>query len=644
MNFFDYQNRARVWTRWLVMLYALAVVLIVLAVYAAVRIVFEHAPFVGRHGPDPLSDGLGFWRGDLFLWTTGATLLILLGGTAYKMIELSGGGAVVARLLGGTPVAPGTADPAEQRLRNVVEEMAIASGTPVPQIFVLPDEPGINAFAAGQSPNDAVVTVTRGALQRLTRDELQGVIAHEFSHILNGDMRMNVRLMGLLHGILLIALTGYAILRVTGRMNVRRSGKGGNPLPLLGLLLMVVGYIGVFIANLIKAAIGREREYLADASAVQFTRNPSGLAGAFKKIGALSEGGAISLPEAAQTSHFFIAEPGIHSWLNLLDTHPPLLERIRRLEPSFTGDFSAVSRRINGGLSGAPSAPAAARRPPPHSSTPTVVSGLVNRVGAPEFQHVAYAAALLQAIPDVCRRAVTETAGAQGVVFALILSGRPDVMQRQRARLASAAPGNVYARLTCLEEYCRQMPPASRLPLADLAVSALRDLGPDEYRAFRENLMALVLADDAVDLFEFTLLHLVARRLDRHFGLTREPRIGSGDLDASSEAAGRVLSLLAWHGTEDGAAAETAYARGWESIRGEAPAPIRDRKDTSLAELEASLNRLAALAPQEKGRFLTACGACVASDGRTTLREAETLRAIADSLDCPVPPFAPEAE
>lgn len=644
MNFFDYQNRARVWTRWLVMLYALAVVLIVVAVYAAVLIVFEHVPFGGRHAPDPLSEGLGFWQGDLFLWSTGVTLLILLGGTAYKMIELSGGGAVVARLLGGTPVAPGTADPGEQRLRNVVEEMAIASGTPVPQIFVLSEEPGINAFAAGLSPNDAVVTVTRGALQHLTRDELQGVIAHEFSHILNGDMRMNVRLMGLLHGILLIALTGYAILRLTGRMNVRRGGKGGNPLPLLGLLLMAVGYIGVFIANLIKAAIGREREYLADASAVQFTRNPSGLAGAFKKIGAVSEGGTVSLPEAAQTSHFFIAEPGVHSWLNLLDTHPPLLDRIRRLDPTFTGDFSAVSRRINEDLPGAHTAPSAVRRPPPLSSTPTVVSGLVNRVGAPEFQHVAFAAALLQAIPDACRRAVTETTGAQGVIFALILSGRPDVVQRQRSRLASAAPGNVYARLPFLEQSCRQMPTASRLPLADLAVSALRDLSPDEYRAFRENLMALVMADDEVDLFEFTLLHLVARRLDRHFGLAREPRIGSGDLDASSDAVGRVLSLLAWHGTEDGVAAAEAHARGWESIRGEVPMPIHDRKDASMARLEEALNRLSALAPQEKGRFLTACGACVAADGRTTLREAEMLRAIADALDCPVPPFAPEAE
>ena len=363
MNFFDYQDRARKWTRLLVVLYALAVLLTILSVYAVVIIVFHAAApaVVNVTSPHHLLSAdpvmvfpddrnisyWGWWEPGWFLWSALLTALVLLSGTVYKVVELAGGGAVVARLMGGSPVELQTAEPGEQRLRNVVEEMAIASGTPVPELYVLPDE-SINAFAAGHTTHDAAIAVTRGALRVLTRDELQGVIAHEFSHILNCDMRLNIRLMGLLNGLLLIALSGYYLMRFSGNAMPRR-GKGAGAVALLalfGLLIMVVGYIGVFFANLIKAAIGREREYLADASAVQFTRNPAGLAGALKKIAALSEGSMIESPAAAQTSHFFIAEPGVSSWLNFLATHPPLEDRIRRLDPAFTGDLQAVDQRL----------------------------------------------------------------------------------------------------------------------------------------------------------------------------------------------------------------------------------------------------------------------------------------------------------
>jgi len=466
MNFFDYQDRARKWTRLLVALYALAVALIVLAVYGAVLLawsqfsgVTHHAAFSRNFSQPGAVDGRsglpGIWDPDIFFWSSLVTLTILLGGTAYKVMELRGGGEVVARLMGGAPVSPQSTDPDEQRLRNVVEEMAIAAGTPVPQIFILSDETGINAFAAGHTTHDAAITVTRGALQTLTRDELQGVVAHEFSHILNADMRMNVRLMGVLYGLLLIALTGYAILRVTatGRSS-SREGKGGNPLPLLGLAVMVIGYIGVFFANLIKAAIGREREYLADASAAQFTRNPAGLAGALKKIAAWEDGGRIAAVNAAQASHFFIAEPGVHSWLNFLDTHPPLEDRIRRLDPAFTGDLQDVEQEL--ASERAPTAPyeppaPGFQQPGALPSSRTAVSGLADRVGSSDFQNVAYAAALLNAIPAECRRAAATVDGAETVLFALVLSLQPAVRQKQMALLAARAPANVYARIVFFE-------------------------------------------------------------------------------------------------------------------------------------------------------------------------------------------------
>ncbi len=645
MTFFDYQERARQWTRWLVALYALAVVLMVLAIYGAVWLCFARlARPEGAEVPE-------FWDPVLFGWSALITVTILLGGSLYKLLALQGGGAVVARLLGGTPVDPATADAGEQRLRNVVEEMAIASGTPVPQIFVLEDEEGINAFAAGLSAQEAVVAVTRGALRTLTRDELQGVVAHEFSHILNADMRLNVRIMGVLHGILLIALAGYALMRALGQVRMGRNNKGGGwvvVLFLLGLAVMVIGYIGVFFANLIRAAIGREREYLADASAVQFTRNPYGLAGALKKIAAREQGGRVAAAQAVEASHFFIAEPGGASWMNFFDTHPPLQERIRRLDPTFTGELQALRTGLRAMENARRHEDAAARPPPPVAQPPalssarTAVSHLAERVGAPDSVGVAYAATLLQAIPAECRTATQTVAGSMAVLYAMILSRQPAVRQRQMARLAAGVPANVYARLVFFEGACGAMSAACRLPLADLAVGTLRALESAGYVTFRENLHAMVLADDEVDVFEFALLHLVARRLDRHFRLTQAPRVRYADLTEVHRSLVCVFSLLAWNGTTEAGAAAAAYAAGWVAL-GEAPAGrLLESREIRFQELEEHLDRLAEVVPAGKAQILTACSVVVAADGFTTLQEAETLRAIADALDCPVPPFAPE--
>jgi Zn-dependent protease with chaperone function len=645
MNFFEYQDRARRSTAVLVGLYVLAVILTVLAVYAAVMLVFHE---IGGEPGSGLARRLGagssgFWQPAWLLWTAIVTGLIVLGGTIYRVLELAGSGAVVARLLGGVPVSTAGLDPATQQLRNVVEEMAIASGTPVPEIFVLPEE-GINAFAAGHTPQDAAVAVTRGALRALTRDELQGVVAHEFSHILNGDMRLNVRLLGVLHGLLMIALTGYGIVRVIGRARPSR-GKGGGAIPLLllfGLLVMAVGYIGVFFANLIKAAIGREREYLADAAAAQFTRNPLGLAGALKKIAALPGGGRVETPEAAQTSHFFIAEPGVTSWMSFMATHPPLFARIQRLDPSFDGDLEAVRRGLRAtrvAVSEPPPVPAAWSAAAPPRRRVAAVGNLVDRVGSPGAGSVPYAAALLTSIPEICRRAASQTDGAEGVLFALLLSQRPEVRQAQMRRLAQSAPGNVYTRLSSLEAPCAAMPAEARLPLADLAVSALRELDRDEFRAFEANLQALVAADSDLDVFEFVLLHLVRRRLGRHFGTQPPPRERHASLEAVRPDVEALLATLAWTGSRDRDAIGAAFAAGWRALDEEPPSGASACR---LPELVRHLERLAEAMPALKARVLEACAACVAADGRTTLREAETLRAVADALDCPVPPFEPE--
>ena len=344
-DFFDRQDHARRQTRRLVVMFALAVVVIVMAVYfvaVAVTGVVGEEPFLRLDTPYP--DAL-WWHPLLFLWVALGTLLVIAVGSLYKISELAAGGEVVALMLGGRAVNPQTTDLAERRLLNVVEEMALASGVPVPPVYVLDREPGINAFAAGHQPGNAVVAVSAGCLRCLTREELQGVMGHEFSHILNGDMRLNLRLIGAVNGILVLAIVGYYILRSAGevRSSDSKSAGGAAGIALLGVVLLILGYIGVFFGNLIKSAISRQREFLADFSSVQFTRNPAGISGALKKIGGLGAGSRIRDSHAHEISHMFFGDAFAGSFFNLFATHPPLVTRIKAIEPDFDGRFPEVA-------------------------------------------------------------------------------------------------------------------------------------------------------------------------------------------------------------------------------------------------------------------------------------------------------------
>ena len=432
MDFFQNQEVARKKTGLLIVYFLLAVILIILTVYVAIAAVLRLAEPGDQSGAELTLSAL--WDPQLFGAVAVGTAALISGGSLYKIASLSGGGHTVAELLGGRLLHPQTTDPDERRILNVVEEMAIAAGTPVPPVYLLEQEDGINAFAAGHSPNDAVVAVTRGCVRTLSRDELQGVVAHEFSHILNGDMRLNLRLMGVLFGILLIGLAGYILLRSSSGGTVRLGARdddrrGANPLPLIGLALYVIGYVGVFFANLIKAAVSRQREFLADASAVQFTRNPDGIAGALKKIGALAEGSTIREPRAEEASHMFFGNLGGAGQLfGLLSTHPPLAERIRRIDPSFDGDFSKVQLEPPGDP--AP-AGAAAARPPRAGSFSFNPAEAVARVGTIAAPQLLYAGRLLEDLPRTLSQQVQDPLGAQATVFALLLDPGDAVRQQQ---------------------------------------------------------------------------------------------------------------------------------------------------------------------------------------------------------------------
>ncbi len=639
MDFFDRQDRARRRTKVLVFWFAVALVLTVLALYAVFALIF-------------LSDRGRFWDPNLFSGVALGTTLVVFLGSAAKIIELSRGGAAVATRLGGTPVRPDTTDLYERRLLNVVEEMALASGIPAPQVFVLTQEEGINAFAAGLTTRDAAVGVTRGCLRLLTRDELQGVIAHEFSHILNGDMRLNLRLIGILNGLLVLAIIGRQLLRVRGGRS--RGGREANVVPLIGLALVVIGGIGLLAGRLIKAAVSRQREYLADAAAVQFTRNPAGLAGALKKIGGLAAGSRLNTPKAEEASHLFFSNGLRESWLALFSTHPPLVERIRALEPDFDGRFPKV-------VAQAPPETAARPRPGPRTVLPppwapagaaAVAAGTpasavrvpaqqaLADAGQPQTLHLAYAQTLREELPAELQAALRDPLGAAGLVLALVLSPDAAMRQRQLESLDRELAGPFLEAMNRLSAPLAAVPAGARLPLVMMAVPALRVLSPGQYDLFTTLLQQLMESDEAIDLFEYALQRLVRRHLAPHFGERPRRVVQYYALTPLLGDAAVLLSALARVGADNEPEAREAFQRGVARLGESAPVlRLLPPAECNLAHVDAALDRLEAASPAIHRRILQACADTVAADGQLTVQEAELLRAIADALECPLPPF-----
>jgi Zn-dependent protease with chaperone function/tellurite resistance protein len=664
MDFFAHQDLARRTSRRLVFLFALAVVCIVVAIYlAVVLLVFGAQVRAGAgHG--------GLLNPRLFFLVAAATLLVIAAGTLFKSWQLSSGGSAVASLLGGRPIDPNTTRTDERRLLNVVEEMAIASGTPVPEVYVLENERAINAFAAGLTREDAVIAVTEGTLALLSRDELQGVVAHEFSHLLNGDMRLNVRLMGLVYGILVISMIGYFLMRTGafGRSSSRR-GKGGGAAGIVffGMALYAIGWIGVFFGRLIKAAVSRQHEYLADASAVQFTRNPQGLSGALEKIGGYSAGSLIQSHRAEEASHLFFADGLKKGLFAMTATHPPLEERIRRIDPSWDGSYPPVAwpRAAAGEVAGPEPARAAAGGAVARMGTlagaavlgASVASGagsgvaggkegsaapaaVAARVGTVDTEHLTYAARLKERIPDVLLEAAREPAGARALVFALLLDRRDEVRGRQLAELSAAAEPPVLAETETLAAELAHCPSEARLPLAGLALPALRRISEAQYRGFRQATKALAEADGRIDLFEYALHRMLLRHLDARFGGPKPPRVEYYSLRALGWECSVVLSILAYAGQPapddarrafDAAVAELADTR--------AELTFLQRSACGLKEVGRALDRLARVAAPHLRGLLRAAVVAVGLDGEVTEEEAELLRAVADGLGLPVPPF-----
>ncbi len=668
MDFFEQQDSARRRSALLVVYFVVAVLLIV----ATLNLVAAAAvPWIGGEVASRLHHverpGLRFvWRFDVVAWTTGLTLLVIGGGTLYRWMSLRGGGRSVAELAGGTEVAPGTADPDARRLLNIVEEMSLASGVPMPAVFILENEPGLNAFAAGFTPSDAAIAVTRGAIEKLTRDELQGVVAHEFSHILNGDMRLNIRLVGVLFGILMLAMIGRGLLhslRFAGAGRSSRREKGGGGIALVvaaGLALLAIGYIGYFFGRLIQAAVSRQREFLADAAAVQFTRNPAGIGGALKKIGAYALGSGIVTEQATQIRHFFFAQAFTGAF-ELFATHPPLERRIKAVDPQWNGRYPAVSphrprAHADARAEMAAAAPDIAKailsqwRPGetqpvqtlapalPPAPIPTAV--LLASIGAPSARHLDRARSLLAALPAPLVQAAHDPHGATAVVLALLTSGDSEIQTRQSGivRTRHGVPfGDTFAHV---QPQVGGLAAELRQPLLNIALPALRTLPAGDAEGLIGTARQLIAADGEVSLFEF----MVEKALERHVAApARGARPGLVNYHSFIPLAGEVgliLSTLARLGADSSGEAARAFALASARIPPLAGRLLLLPTDAcTLESIGQALDKIVEASPAIRKILLAACTEAVAADGVIEPEEAELLRAVADSLDCPIPPM-----
>lgn len=632
MNFFELQAAARRDSRRLVVLFVLAVLMIVGALELAAWLVV---------GPSP----------KVLAWVAIASLGIIGFGSLYRLSTLSGGGEAVAQQLGGERVPEDTHDPDLRRLRNVVEEVAIASGVPVPGLYVLEHEPGINAFAAGHSTSDAVVAVTRGALERLNRDELQGVIAHEFSHILNGDMRLNMRLLGVLFGISVIALIGRRIMEfsvVGPDLRGRNRGIFILWLVVFGLVALVVGWVGLVFARMIRAAVSRSRERLADASAVQFTRQRAGLAGALKKIGGLADGSELSSRgDAEEVSHMLFGEGIAYGSLGarLFATHPPLLERISALDPAFR---PAELERLARGWAQHPPAGLdedlhlglhGGALPRVGSAQRVEPEGVSGQVGTPGPGDQRSADSILRDLPAELRRLARERERVMALVLALLLDTDEGIAARQLEEIRSRLGQSIAVDAAQLHrQHVAGLHPMLRIPLAELAFPVLRRRPRPQLETFLDAVQAVGMADGKLSLFEYCLGRLLTLQLRESLAPARYAGIGRRQPRAVRREIATLLAVVADAGHGDSIGGRHAYLAGMQRILPGEHIDYRPPANAPAA-LEQAWVPLDALDPLAKRVLVEAVTAAIAHDGRISVVESELLRTVCAMLHCPLPPL-----
>ena len=636
MDFFAQQDKARTKTVYLVLLFCGALVCITLAIFCLFSL-------VGQNQRD-LKDLA--WTPVLLVQCGLGTLIVVGLASLGRIASLSGGGSVVAQSLGGKVIPPTTNNPNEKRILNIVEEMAIASGTPVPPVYLI-EERGINAFAAGYSPNDAVVGITRGCSEKLNREQLQGVVAHEFSHILNGDMRLNIRLTGFIFGIVFLSRIGHVMMRLSGGSRRRSSNnKGGAGLVIIGIGLFAIGMVGGFFGSLIRAAVSRQREFLADASAVQFTRNPSGIAGALKRIGGFSTGSKIQASDAGDYCHMFFG-----SALNsMFATHPPLALRIRKIEPNWTDQYPDTDGILEkadpqaegivgfaGSISDSSPKPRAKKKKAGNKVEVVDSKSFISSFTGPSEDQVKEAATLISLIPSNILFLSKEPFGARCVLLSLLIDSNDTKFRKMQIQEISSAidqstadlTGKVYLKI-------RKLNSNLKFVLIEQCAAPLKQLSNTQQKEFTRVAESLILVDQRIDLFEWSFQKVI----DQHLQSKEIANAlhGRSSLKSRLPECTLFLGALAHFGKNEGGP-KPAFEKGFRALSRSRPANLPVRSKCTPEKLEAALPRLQKMNSMAKRSFLDACAKTAEYDGKIAEEEIQILRGLSSALACPVGPI-----
>jgi Zn-dependent protease with chaperone function len=653
MNFFEHQEHARKQSRWIILAFIGVTLLIIIAVNIVVLLIFSlQAPMASGVAALTQSGSLAILSPEVIasnsslligssLSTGGVIGIASLG----KMASLRSGGGKVARDMGGVLVAPDTRDSLRRRLYNVVEEIALASGTPVPEVYVMENEPGINAFAAGYSPADAAIAVTQGTLEKLNRSELQGVIAHEFSHIFNGDMRINIRLMGIIFGIMVLAILGRKFLYSSRyRMSSSRNNNA-SVIVLAGLALTIIGYIGLFFARWMKSALSRQREYLADASAVQFTRDPSGISGALKKIAAYNHSSYLHT-DAEEVSHMLFSNG--HKSL-MFSTHPPLTERISRIEQSFDeGEIKKLATKLRAQEQREHIQAEIAERELSKKKTAKNqrgffdVDSMIDNIGNPQFEGILAAAALVATIPKGLSDAAHSLEWAPEVLLYCLLDEDHHLREAQLLIVVQQMGDISERKLAHLISSNQTIKAAQRLPLLEICFPTLKRRPILDIEKILETINRLIVIDNKIDSFEYLLSRLVAKHLREAKNPSSSKLHGRKKLEGCVQQLSVVVSIVASHGQQTGNAtdlqkAQKAYRAGMAAV---------DINHTNLSftddwqsRLDQALDALDQLRLRDKNKVILALAATVSNDQKLVTAEQEMLRAICAFIHIPLPIF-----
>lgn len=637
MNFFEAQRKARQSTFVLHLLFLSGVGGIILVTNIFLLMVLAYY----NTGELVVSPGqlMQLFAWEHFYKASGIVIAIVALGSIYKLNQLSSGGHVVAEALGGRLLPSNTSDEQERILINVVDEMAIASGIPAPPIYIL-DQPGINAFAAGLSYEDAVIGITKGSVELLNREELQGVIAHEFSHIFNGDMRLNLHITGLLHGILLIGLIGRGILNALDNVKVRSSRgsnnkKGGDAvgaIVLIGIGFTVIGAVGTTVGEWIKALISQQREYLADASAVQFTRYPDGIANALKKIGGHAGGSVIKTPAAGTFSHLYFSDGVKDFWDNLFSTHPPLKERILRIDPRWNGSFITPKKTTR----------KTARHYQPEErkrkimQTVAVATALesIEHIGQPSPQQIDEAASILHSLPAQLQEMTKNPLSAQAVILALLCSDFHTIRERQ-LQLLEHTPLRLLEKTEEAFTLLKSLSHSTRLHLMQLSISSLKMMSLQQYRQFRAFAIAFIDMDDQISFFEWNLKHIVLNPLDISFALKKPTKETYNHIRDITGEVQTFLSILTRTQTLNNEKAKHFFdaatkAAGIDILRFIAFESI------DYTQLDKSISLISQAKAPVRKKVLQMVVTCLSEDDNISHFDMEILHAVAATLRLPL--------